>query len=219
MNFSNRLQARMRALHLSATEISSRISVSKGTITHWTNGTNKAGGENLLKLAHLLECDPIWLSLGKGQPPADGSIAANVEPGPDIKGLLPLISWTQAGHWHAVADPYTASDTEAWIACPTNHGPRTFVLRVRGESMLNHHARHSFRPGDLIFVDPDRPAENGSMVVVKLDGAIDATFKQLVIEDETRYLKALNPSWPDPIIKLDQSASICGVVIGKFDPI
>jgi SOS-response transcriptional repressor LexA len=29
-------------------------------------------------------------------------------------------------------------------------------------------------------------------------------------------LMALNPSWPNRIIKIDSSATICGVVIGKW---
>lgn len=141
----------------------------------------------------------------------------NVEDGPRIRGLCPLISWVQAGAWREVIDIYSVGDAEEWIPCPVAHGPRTFILRVRGESMLNPHGRPSFRNGDLIFVDPDRQFLNGSLVIVKLDGSQEATFKQLIAEGDKRYLKPLNPSWPEPIIMLTDDAVLCGVVISKVE--
>ena len=38
------------------------------------------------------------------------------------------------------------------------------------------------------------------------------TFKQLIIEEGHRYLKALNPDWPHRIIEVNSNATICGVV-------
>lgn len=81
--------------------------------------------------------------------------------------------------------------------------------------MFNRNGRPSFVDGDLVFVDPERPAENGSLVVVRLEDAKEATFKKLIIEGEHQYLKALNPDWPDPIIQINGDATICGVVIFK----
>lgn len=142
----------------------------------------------------------------------------NIEAGPDVKGRVPLISWVQAGSWSEVCDVSAIYDVEEWLACPVAHSSQTFVLRVRGESMFNPNARKSFREGDLIFVDPERNAENGSLVIVKLENENEATFKQLVVEGSKKYLKALNPAWPNPIMEINGNASICGVVIGRFDP-
>jgi len=36
-----------------------------------------------------------------------------------------------------------------------------------------------------------------------------------VFEGDRRYLRAINPGWPDPIMKIDGNATICGVVIFK----
>lgn len=95
------------------------------------------------------------------------------------------------------------------------HGSRSFVLRVRGESMLNPNGRPSFQDGDLIFVDPDLQAKNGSLVVVQLDDEQEATFKKLVIEGERRYLRPLNPAWPEQVVQITGDATICGVVSFK----
>lgn len=143
------------------------------------------------------------------------SFDENTEPGPDILGRVPLISWVQAGAWSEIIDNLSPGDAEEWLPCPVSHSPNTFVLRVRGESMFNPHGRPSFQDGDLIFVDPERPAEHGSLVVVRLDDAKEATFKKLVIEGEHRYLRALNPAWPEPMMQVNGNATICGVVIFK----
>lgn len=139
----------------------------------------------------------------------------NTELGPDIIGRVPLISWVQAGAWAEIIDNMAAGDAEEWLPCPVRHSDRTFVLRVRGESMFDPHGRPSFQDGDLIFVDPERQAEHGSLVVVRLDDDKEATFKKLVVEGEHRYLRALNPAWPEQIIQINGNATICGVVIFK----
>lgn len=140
----------------------------------------------------------------------------NTEPGPDIQGRLPLISWVQAGAWSEIIDNFSPGEADEWLACPVSHSPATFVLRVRGESMVNPYGRHSFQDGDLIFVDPERPALHGSLVVVRLDDNVEATFKQLVVEGDQKFLKALNPDWPGPkLIPINGNATMCGVVIFK----
>lgn len=144
---------------------------------------------------------------------------SNVEAGPDIRGKVPVISWVQAGNWYETIDNFGPGDAEEWLICPFPHGNKSYVLRVRGESMSNPHGNPTFNDGDLIFVDPDRQAENGSLVIVRLDDESEATFKKLVIEGEQRYLRALNPSWPTPVIRINGNATISGVVFGKWVPL
>jgi SOS-response transcriptional repressor LexA len=40
----------------------------------------------------------------------------------------------------------------------------------------------------------------------------------LIIEGDRKYLKALNPAWPEQIIEINGNATICGVMIGKWVP-
>jgi len=72
-----------------------------------------------------------------------------------------------------------------------------------------------FYNGDLIFVDPEIVAESGKYVVVKLEDADEAMFRQLIIEGGRKYLKALNPDWPERIVELNDSALVCGSVVFK----
>lgn len=77
----------------------------------------------------------------------------------------------------------------------------------------------SFSDGDLIFVDPDREAIHRSLVIAKCETDQEATFKQLMVEGDRRYLKALNPAFPGGIIEMPKDCSIVGVVIFKGERI
>ncbi len=83
--------------------------------------------------------------------------------------------------------------------------------------MFNPHGGKSFSEGDIIYCDPEVEAINRSFVVVKMVDEQEATFKQLVVEGTFRYLKALNPSWPEPFVRIDTEAVILGVVIAKLE--
>lgn len=140
---------------------------------------------------------------------------SNVEPA-EIRGQVPVISWVTAGVWAEVIDIYQPGIADEWLPCMKKHSDRTFALRVKGMSMYNPTGKHTYSDGDIIFVDPEKEALNGSRVVVRLEDSKEATFKQLVIEGEKKYLMALNPSWPEKFIEINGNATICGVVIGKW---
>lgn len=128
---------------------------------------------------------------------------------------VPVISWVQAGNWAKVMDVAHPAGADEWIVVPPDGGPRCFGLTVRGESMRNPDGEPTFSEGDRIVVDPDREALHKSLVIVALDAENEATFKQLIKEDGRSYLKALNPAWPNRIVEVGGTATICGVVIGK----
>ncbi|MGS0535330.1 LexA family protein [Pseudoalteromonas sp. SaAl2] len=120
---------------------------------------------------------------------------------------VPLISWVQAGHWTDIH----LNDIDEFYPCPEKHSQSTYSLEVKGESMSP-----DFINGEIIFVDPEVEARNGSCVVIRQNGNTEATFKQLIIDGSQKYLKALNPNWPNPIIEMLPDATICGVVIGSY---
>lgn len=130
-------------------------------------------------------------------------------------GTVPLLSWVQAGAWQEIGTNGHAEEAEGWVLCSTPHSSSTFALVVRGESMYSPGDRLSFSDGDIIHVDPEVRPENNALVVVRCNTHTEATFKQLIIEGDQYYLKALNPSWPDRIKSMPEDAVIAGVVISK----
>lgn len=129
---------------------------------------------------------------------------------------VPLISWQRAARWAEESDPTIVDEAEDWLYCPAQHGPRTYCLRVRGDSMHNPSGKPSYADGDIIFVDPDRAAAPSDRVIVRLEDQQDATFKQLLLEDGRKLLKALNPEWTPRYIEIGGEPIITGVVIGKW---
>lgn len=149
---------------------------------------------------------------GTDEQSADYS-ARNTAPGPDIRGHVPLISWVQAGAWSEAVDLYAPGDAEDWVACAASHGPRTFALRVHGDSMTSPHGL-SVPAGNLIYVDPDQRGHvsSGSLVVARLCGSDEVTFKRFVRDAGRCFLQPLNPHYP-PIY---DEFEIIGLVIGAF---
>ncbi len=140
--------------------------------------------------------------------------ASNVEPGPRIRGDVPVISWVQAGVWSDIVDNFQQGDAELWLPCIAGHSPQTFALRIMGLSMLP-----KYPPGNIIFVDPNAQYGNMSFVIAKQDDKEKATFKQLFTEDGPWYLKALNPDFHGKIMDFTEATRICGVVLpGQWVP-
>lgn len=182
--------------------------------THWFNGSNGMDLATCMKVAPILNVDPYWL-FDESRPMGSGAgllEPSNVSEGPKLHGMVPLISWVQAGNWCEAIDTLPVGDAEEWLLCPRKHGPSTFALRVRGVSM-----EPKYRDGAIIYVDPDRSADHLSNVVARLDDEAEVTFKQLIIEGDKKFLRPLNPDWPGPkLIEFNGNATICGVVIGQY---
>jgi len=43
----------------------------------------------------------------------------------------------------------------------------------------------------------------------------EATFKQYVLDGDIRYLKPLNPQYP--LVEIDDSTHVCGVIVGHLN--
>lgn len=176
-------------------------------------GTPRSVGDDLAdKLERGMDKPEGWMDGVRCQirePETLGKYEAR-KPGSIIRDAYPLISWVQAGEWTEIAEGYVPEYGSELYPCPVNCSEETFVLRVRGVSM-----EPKFHEGDLIFVDPNVDPLHGKYIVVQLEEPNEATFKQLIIEGDKQYLKALNPDWPKPIIEVDTAATICGVVVFK----
>ena len=146
----------------------------------------------------------------EGRLSADGP-AQNLQQG-KIPRLVPLLSLAQAAKSAEAVYPNYARDATDWIECPKKrHGSRTVALKVSGESM-----EPDYHNGDFIYVDPDVAAVHGKDVVVRLVGRNEAALRRLVVESDLRYLKTLNPNWPDKFTHIPADARIVGVVVGKY---
>jgi SOS-response transcriptional repressor LexA len=121
--------------------------------------------------------------------------------------LIPLISWVRAGELCLTDHIFNSYDADEWRYCHIKHSEHTYALTVSGDSMYP-----EYLDGCDIYVDPQvRPEHNDDVVVCTKEGK--ATFKRLQITNDGQFLMAINPDYPDRIIKVPEDTIICGVVI------
>ncbi len=196
----DRIKAQRKALGLTQKQVAKFVGVSAVAVTQWEQGTNTP--KPMVLLAKVLKCSVMWLEFGKGD-----ILPSNVEPVFVINNNeYPVISWVQAGEWSPI-EITNIADAKTY-RCPVKCSEHTFILKVIGISMLP-----KFTEGSLIFVDPLMEATSGKYVIARLNNENSATFKQLIIEDDRKFLKPLNPDWPDQITPINGECAIVGVVI------
>ena len=118
---------------------------------------------------------------------------------------VPMIGTVAAGQ------PILAVENiEGYFPIPSEYMPntQTFMLKVKGESMIN----AGILDGDKVLVEQQKDAHNGDIVVALLDDS--ATVKTFYREDGHIRLQPENDTM-DPII-VDGDVQILGKVFGVF---
>ena len=117
---------------------------------------------------------------------------------------LPLLGFVAAGA------PIEAIASNETIAVPEDLvGKRdTYVLKVRGESMID----EQIRDGDYVIVEDRKTAENGEMVIALLGGA-EVTLKKFYRENGRIRLQPANAAM-QPLLVAPEQLQIQGVVVG-----
>lgn len=195
-------------LGLTQEAFGARVGTTKQTVSQWEDGTIKSlKSQTILKLEEKTGFSAQWIATGRDPRQAG---AANTQPAPGVSSV-PLISWVQAGQWNEVADHYHVGEGEKPVYTTKKIGPRAYALRVVGDSMENPSGRPTYPQGALIIVDPDREPTHDKPVIVRLEDSQEATFKMLKVDGDRRYLRPLNPRYPD--IAVTKNAVFCGVVV------
>ena len=124
---------------------------------------------------------------------------------------LPLVGTVQAG-----LPELAEEQIETYLAVDSSlvKGKDSFLLRVRGESMIDAH----IMPGDLVVVRPQPSAESGEIVVALIDD--EATLKRFYREGEEIRLKPENARMKSLIYReRDAQVQIIGKVTGLCRPL
>ena len=206
MSIHSRIKAGRMALGESEETFGKRFGVSRGTVQQW----EREGGTAPKRTRMADVANALGLTVNALVD--DG----NVVDGPALnkKRIYPLISDVQAGDWTEICDNFQPGDADEWRESHKDLGPCGFVLKVDGDSMTaSVGAPFSFPAGFLLFVNPDAEVLPGKFVVVRREGEKKATFKRYVMLDGVEYLEALNPTWPNRYIKLQEGDVFCGVVM------
>lgn len=182
-----------------------------GRVSNYESGRREPNAADMGLIAAATGESAAYLWTGE-RPAGSGNVA---EPSGayDQLGHVPVISWVRAGSWDEASDQFVPGDAEDWKPCPVSHGPRTYALRVVGDSMTAPHGK-SYPEGCLIFVDPDRlDPPSGAPIIAKVNGDNGVTFKVIVKDAGRVWLKALNPSY----LLITDEFRVLGTVIGKWE--
>lgn len=180
------------------------------------SGNPRGVGPSVRK--RLSEIYPNWMtpeSLVSTGSVGGGLSVANTSPGPDIRGVYPLLSKVQAGAWSGLCEQFQQHQAQDWLPSTKNLGKCGYMLRVEGKSMENASGRPNFAEGMVLHVNPDLEPEPGQYVVVRRNATQEATFKRYVLIDGEKYLEAINPDWPKDMkyLPLQSGDEWCGVVV------
>lgn len=211
----SRIRQKREEAGLSQERLGKLVGRTKGSVSQWESDATRPKGDALFKLAEVLNCSPGWIQEGGEEirsPRGGYPLTSNVSEGPSLSGMAPEISWVQAGAWTEVYHVELDPEAVDWYPRPPGASDRTFVLRVVGESMMP-----EYTPGRLIFVDPERVADSGDDVVAVMTETGEATFKRFIEEPGSgKMLKALNPAWHEPYVKINGNCRLVGVVVADM---
>jgi SOS-response transcriptional repressor LexA len=208
MGINERIRERREAAGLTQDDVAKALGVTRSAVAQWeATGGTAPRGKRLKALAAILQTTPEFIVFGIGE-----NLSVNNSNKLQVRTLtlVPIITYRQAAEWPKMKNKFTADES---FPCPVPYGPDTYVMRVQGVSMETPHGNSGFSPGHFIFVDPNVEPVNNSSVIVKVDGEDEVMLRQLMIDGSKRYLRALNPTWPNPIIEMQDNATIVGVVI------
>ena len=190
------LEALMEKHSLNQTDLANRSGVSQPAINRILNERSKAKKprrETLEKIGGVLGVTPEQLT---GQAPISVRLFD--------KGAVPI------GRWETLTQTPEAGDIQLGhaLVCPVPHSDLSFALPVIGEAMSGDDGS---REGDVIFIDPAVKPSHGRDVVAV--GPKAAYLRRFTETPEGTFLKALNPSWPNPILPLTSDIIVMGTVI------
>lgn len=190
------------------------LNIAPATISNWSSRGVSAKGAAAIQAS--LGISASYILEGSGNETVRTYPVENVAPAPPNRGgMVPLISWVQAGEFCRAEDPFLPGQSDHWFNCPVFHSENTFALRVRGDSMTAPSgAGRTYPEGCIIFVDPQkRSPKNGDRIIACLEGSDEVTFKVYKNEDGKQWLMPLNPQH-EPI---REHFSVLGTILGKWE--
>ncbi|WP_420002153.1 LexA family protein [Acinetobacter sp. LF10] len=206
-SIGNRIRNLRKEKKLTQKDLAKILGITDAAIVHWEKDVNIPKLEHLNIMAPTLNTTIDYIMYGKSD------TSDNVIDFRPITRMLPVLTYVQCGSMTNVRS-ISPHEIDNWLPSPPDTGKNSFYLITQGISNSP-----EFNDGDFICIDPDVPLEyvqTGEMIIVFQDD--EATFKALVRENKSLYLKALNNNFQPNIIPLKEDAVYKGKYTGKFTP-
>lgn len=119
---------------------------------------------------------------------------------------VPIINWKQAAVWTKFKNELKGQTWAHWTSTDLIIDEASFAIKVKGDAMAP-----TFVEGTALIVDPKVEPKNRDFVIVALAGNANATFRQLLLDGDDRYLRAVNGEFRT--MQLDKGNKIIGTVV------
>lgn len=94
-------------------------------------------------------------------------------------------------------------------------GPRSFAVRVSGDSMMSPAgAAPTFPEGTVLVADQDRAPKSGDFVIAREPGSGQRVFKKLMSDGARWFLRPVNPAYPS--YEIPDTSAVIAVVTESF---
>lgn len=122
---------------------------------------------------------------------------------------IPILSWQEVPDWNVAKQDFSMTTHTPGIFMEENPGKYAFALYMQDSSMTP-----LFPKGTLLIIDPDKPVKDRSYAVVSIKNHPEPIFRQLLLDANKKYLKALSPDLEQfPMIALKEDDAICGTLV------
>ncbi|HBE9178704.1 S24 family peptidase [Serratia fonticola] len=210
LKWNDLAKARMKEVSITQEKLAEELGMTQGAIGHYLNGRREPRIETIAEIMRILGLSDLILNAdGTFSVPGDEPNVAYVAPYKPGK-KYPVVSKVQAGTWSEACEAYTLKDIDLWLESDAHIQGEAFWLEVEGDSMTAP-AGISIPEGTFVLFDTGREPINNSLVIAKLSESNEATFKRLIIDSGSRYLKGLNPAWP--MVPINGNCKIIGVAV------
>ncbi|MEB5973346.1 helix-turn-helix domain-containing protein [Pantoea dispersa] len=178
-----RIRQRRKALKFTQQTLATGIGVSHVAVSQWEKDETVPRGENLLRLAELLQCSAAWIIDGEGQP------FASAQPGPALTAV-PLVTLAQAADWLDEQRLQWQQQASQFLYSDELLSDSALAVTLEDGAMLP-----DYRAGDRLLFDPQRAPQPGDVVLARAEQV--AVVRIFRLHDEQIFsLRPLNEDFP-----------------------
>lgn len=201
-NLSENIRALMGELRITESELARRTGIGQPVVHRIASG--ETDNPKVATLSPIANYFAVSISQLIGDEPLPSNrIPGTYNPGSQGWIQIPLLDWEQALEWPALSAHQKPTRS---ISVDLNLGEHAYALSIKDTTM-----EPRFPEGTIIIVDPTLQPSDRDYAVVQVDGYKLPTFKQVLIDGQTVYLKPLNPDFKT--IPLDKGYKFLGIVV------
>lgn len=176
-----RIRSRRKILKLTQQGVAIGIGVSHVAVSQWEKDETLPRGENLLRLAELLQCTAAWIIDGEGEVFTTPSKVSDVS-------ALPLITLTQAAAWMQEQRLLIRQQATRFLYSDSKLSESALAITLDDAAM-----QPDYRPGDTLIFDPAVAPQPGDVVLAHINGEVLVRIYRLMTEQHDEQIFSLRP--------------------------